>query len=200
VANEETEYSEGVGTPSEARAETASQTGDAGAAKVAVAEEATEVEHQEFVEAVYKSKDRGGCSTEPDVGDIHSAMSAELVEYHHGKWVSTGKIVDITERWGVRVRFSYWGKLARCLTGDIDMTLWWDGFRNLPEGSKGHRIPNVRPCRPYRQYVVIIEMTNVLQCPQHAGVYDFGVTLTFGCCGKPVIYGFCDLHGVNMHC
>jgi len=200
MADEEAARSEGLDTPSEA-SEPASQAGDVEAATVALAEEATDVDHKEFVEAIYKCKDRGGCTTEPDVPcDIKSAMSAELVEYQHGTWVSTGKIVDISERWGVRVRFSYWGKLARCLTGDIDITLWWDGFRHLPEGSKGHRIPNVDPCQPYRQYVVIIEMTRVLKCPQHAGVYDFGVTLTFGCCGKPILYGFCDLHGVNAHC
>lgn len=200
MSHEETGTAQDGGATPDAGEDTA-QVADASAASVAVSEEATEIDHEEFLADIRKCKHHGGCSTEEDVPcDLHTAMSAEVVEYQHGTWVPTGRIIDNTERWGVRVRFTYWGKLARCLTGDIDMTLWWDGFGNLPEGSKRHRIAHVDPCRTLHQFVVVIEMTGVLRCPQHAGVYDLGVVLTFGCCGKPIMHGFCDLHAVNVHC
>lgn len=200
MANEETENTQDTGAAPDAESETASQEGTAAAATVVLTEDAGDLDKQYFLEEIRKCKHHG-CATEKDVPcDLYTAMSAEVVEYQNGKWVPTGNIVDNTERWGVRVRFGYWGKLARCLTGDIDMTLWWDGFGNLPEGSKGHRIAHVDPCQTRHQFIVVIEMSGVLYCPRDAGVYDVGVTLTFGCCGKPIIHGFCDLHGINVHC
>lgn len=162
-------------------------------------EDAAEVSHDEFLSSIHDCKDRG-CAVEEDVPcDLKSAMSTELVEWRHGRWEPTGKIVDNTERWGVRVRFTYWGRLARCLTGDIKITVWWDGFGNLPEGRKNYVIGQVDPCKPHR-YVVVIPMTGELQCPHEEGVYDIAVTLDFVCCRKPVIFGHCDLEAIRVTC
>jgi hypothetical protein len=164
-----------------------------------VAEESEEAAHEEFLSTIHGARPHG-CVLEQDVPcDLRTAMSTELVEWRRGQWYPTGKIVDNTNRWGVRVRFSYWGTLADCLTGDIKIAIWWDGFSNLPEGHKDHHIRNVDPCAPHR-YEVVIPMTGELQCPDHQGVYDIAMTLDFLCCHKTLVLGHCDLEAIRVTC
>ena len=165
-------------------------------AEVSIAE-VTDVAEEEFRNSIRSAR---GCVVEKEVPcDLYTSMSAELVEWRHGQWYPTGNIVDNRNRWGVRVRFGYWGRVADCLTGDIKITVWWDGFSNLPEGHKDHYIRNVDPCAAHR-YEVVIPMTGELECPDHQGVYDIAMTLDFLCCRKPLVLGHCDLEAIRVTC
>ncbi len=159
--------------------------------------EVADLSEEEFLTRVRSAR---GCVVEQDVPcDLYTAMSAELVELRRGQWYPTGNIVDNKKRWGVRVRFSYWGNYALCLTGRLKVTAWWDGFANLPEGKRTHLI-DVEPCRTPHQYEVVIPISR-LRCPQHAGVYDIAATLDFVCCHREaIVLGHCDLEAVRVTC
>jgi hypothetical protein len=166
------------------------------AAEVSIAE-VTEVSEEEFRNSIRGAR---GCVVEKEVPcDLYTAMSAELVEWRQGQWYPTGDIVDNRKRWGVRVRFSYWGRLALCLAGRLKVTAWWDGFSNLPEGHRDAYI-TVDPCRVPHQYEVVIPVRG-LRCPEHAGVYDVAATLDFVCCDREaIVLGHCDLEAIRVTC
>jgi hypothetical protein len=159
--------------------------------------EAGTVPEEEFLAAIRSAK---GCVTEQEVPcDLTSVMSAELVEWRRGQWYPTGQIVSNHTRWGVRVRFTYYGNLALCLCGRLKITAWWDGFSNLPEGHKDAYI-DVDPCKTPHQYEVVIVISS-LRCPQDAGVYDLAATLDFICCGREaIVLGHCDLEAIRVTC
>lgn len=162
--------------------------------------EANEVSEDEFRSSIRRAKDKKGCVVEEDVPcDLRTMMSAEVVEWRHGRWEPTGNIVDNRKRWGVRVRFTYYGKLALCLAGRLKITAWWDGFSDLPEGHRDAYI-DVDPCKVPHQYEVVIRVTG-LRCHEHAGVYDLAATLDFVCCGREaIVLGHCDMHAIRVTC
>jgi hypothetical protein len=178
--------------------ETSAPTEEAAVEEAAVSTlEVADVTEEEFLTKIRNAR---GCVVEEDVPcDLYTAMSAELVEWRRGQWYPTGKIVDNRKRWGVRVRFSYWGNYALCLTGRLKITAWWDGFSNLPEGHRDAYI-DVDPCRTPHQYEVVIPIGS-LRCPQHAGVYDIAATLDFVCCNREaIVLGHCDLNAIRVTC
>jgi hypothetical protein len=160
--------------------------------------EVADVAEEEFLTRIRGAR---GCVVEEDVPcDLYTAMSAELVEWRRNQWYPTGKIVDNRKRWGVRVRFSYWGSYALCLAGRLKITAWWDGFASLPEGKRDAPLIDVDPCRTPHQYEVVIPITR-LRCPQHAGVYDIAATLDFVCCHREaIVLGHCDLEAIRVTC
>lgn len=159
--------------------------------------ETVETEEEEFIASIRSAQ---GCVIEKDVPcDLHAAMSAEVVEWRRGRWHPTGDIVDNRRRWGVRVRFTYYGKLAACLAGKLKITAWWDGFSNLPEGHRTVYV-DVDPCRRRHQYVVVVPVT-ALSCPGDEGVYDLAATLDFDCCDRTaIVLGHCDLEAIRVTC
>jgi hypothetical protein len=161
--------------------------------------EVTDVAEEEFLDRIRSARPHG-CVVEEDVPcDLYTAMSAELVEWRRNQWYPTGKIVNNRKRWGVRVRFRYWGNYALCLAGRLKITAWWDGFAYLPEGKRDEYI-DVDPCRTPHQYEVVIPITR-LRCPQHAGVYDIAATLDFVCCHREaIVLGHCDLEAIRVTC
>lgn len=153
-----------------------------------------------FRDKIYGAKHHDGCVIEKDVPcDLRAMMSAEVVELRHGKWVPTGDIVDNHNPWGVRVRFTYYGRLARCLAGKLKITAWWDGFSNLPEDQNAVVLP-VDPCRRRQQYEAVVRVTG-LKCDKHQGVYDLAATLAFLCCDREaIVFGHCDLGAIHVTC
>lgn len=159
--------------------------------------ETPEVSEDEFAASIRSAK---GCVIEKEVPcDLYAMMSAEVVEWRRGRWHPTGDIVDNNNRWGIRVRFTYYGKLAVCLAGRLKVTAWWDGFSDLPEGHRDVYL-DVDPCHTPHQYVVVVPVTG-LRCPDHQGVYDLAATLDFLCCGRTaIVLGHCDLEAVRVTC
>jgi hypothetical protein len=162
--------------------------------------ELEEVAHERFLSMIHDTR-RHGCVIEQEVPcDLRVAMSTELVDWRRNQWVPTGNIVDNRKRWGVRVRFSYWGRLADCLTGRLKVTAWWDGFGDLPAGHKDLNIRNVDPYAPHR-YEHVIPMTGELKCPDHHGVYDIAITLDLlSSSREAIVLGHCDLEAIRVTC
>jgi hypothetical protein len=158
--------------------------------------EVTDLSEDEFRNSIRSAR---GCVVEQEVPcDLYTSMSAELVEWRRGQWYPTGNIVSNRRRWGVRVRFTYYGNYEFCLAGRLKITAWWDGFSNLPEGHRDAYI--IDPCRRPHQYEVVIPVTG-LRCPDHAGVYDIAATLDFVCCDREaIVLGHCDLEAIRVTC
>jgi hypothetical protein len=159
--------------------------------------EVADVSEEEFRDSIRSAR---GCVVEQEVPcDLYTSISAELVEWRRGQWYPTGNIVSNRRRWGVRVRFTYYGNYEFCLAGRLKITAWWDGFSNLPEGHRDAYII-VDPCRRPHQYEVVIPITG-LRCPDHAGVYDIAATLDFVCCDREaIVLGHCDLEAIRVTC
>jgi hypothetical protein len=146
----------------------------------------------------------GGCSAEiylpPPI--VKASVAAHLVEYKHGEWDATGRIVDLASRWGVSVTFCMYGPLSRVICGDLDLTVFWDGYAGLPEGRKG--LKDVRfDCNTVPCLTRVIELTGELACPRAEGIYDFGICaeLTDVCRKeRTIIAGVCNLQGVKLNC
>lgn len=158
----------------------------------------------EFHALVSRTHKFGGCSAEihlpPPI--LKATVAAHLVEDQGGIWEPTGRIVDLKSRWGVSVTFCMYGPLSRVICGDLDLTVFWDGYAHLPEGSKA--IENIRvDCNNLPCVTRVIDLTGEFKCPTDEGIYDFGfcAELTDVCKrAKTIVAGVCNLQGVKLNC
>lgn len=158
----------------------------------------------EFHALVARTHKFGGCSAEihlpPPI--LKATVAAHLVEDQGGVWEPTGRIVDLESRWGVSVTFCMYGPLSRIICGDLDLTVFWDGYAHLPEGSKA--IENIRvDCNNLPCVTRVIDLSGHFKCPKDEGIYDFGfcAELTDVCKkAKTIVAGVCNLQGVKLNC
>jgi hypothetical protein len=170
--------------------------------KPPVAEAPTSVD--QFHALVADTAKFNGCSAEiylpPPI--VKASIAAHLVEYQHGSWHPTGRIVGLENRWGVSITFCMYGPLSRLICGDLDLTVYWDGYAGLPEGKKSEL--DIRfDCTTVPCLTQVIELTGALNCPTDEGVYDFAVCgeLTDVCKKeRTIVAGVCNLQGVKMNC
>jgi hypothetical protein len=167
-----------------------------------VADEPASVE--QFHDLVGDTQRFGGCAAEiylpPPI--LKAKVAAHLVEYKEGVWEPTGRIVDLESRWGLSVTFCMYGPLSRVICGDLDLTAFWDGYADLPEGSKA--IKDIRfDCNSVPCLTRVIDLTGEIACPTGEGIYDFGICaeLTDVCRKeRTIVAGVCNMQGVKLNC